>query len=150
MLVIGMAAALFACKKEGAGKQVQVMSTAKTQVVRIDSVQMAFDLQTMEEHKKMMEHMKVTMDHQDDADRVLSLTLMEKPGNKLITDARITISINGPGGLALNKPAMVMKGGGMFHYIVDFKTAGSGKYPVSAVVRRGDVEYKPQVEFNIQ
>lgn len=91
--------------------------------------QFALELQTREEHEKMMKMMNMKMNHGDE-DHILSVTVMNLKEKKPYADATITLSMTSPDGKETTRETTPMTGGGMAHHVAGFVMPSSGEYKV--------------------
>lgn len=121
-----------------------------TRVLTVDGVRMAFEIMTMARHNRMMEAMKITMDHDPQADHAIMLTLIDEKEDRLITDARVQFTIIYPDRTRMKRPGMIMPGKNMFHYVADFRKAVPGTYGVEVVITRGKKRLRQSLDFELK
>ena len=105
---------------------------------------------TMKQHHKMMDFMKITMPHDPNADHVISLTIIDKKQDRLVTDARVLFHLTPPNGKKTRRPGMIMRGKGMYHYAGDFKKEGPGGYVVETRIQRGSRVLRERLTFPLK
>ena len=149
LAMLGLASLLACGKDTESGHDHQSMQN-RTRMVKLDGVQVAFDLMSMDSHKQMMQMMKLeTMQHAD-KNHHLSITLMSLETRKPIGDAQdIRISITLPDGQTVSGPAQTMSGGGMHHYGLDFDLAGTGTYQASVAFKHKGQSLQAKTSFEI-
>jgi len=122
---------------------------AQTQIVKHGELQFAFDLISKEQHDRMVEMMGIDAKHDPDADHFINLTIMKKPSNELIKNAKVHFTITDPAGKKTHKEAHTMQGKKMFHYGTGFKMSGTGTYTVNAKVTIDGAKHDHTVKFQL-
>lgn len=115
----------------------QILSST-TKIGHVDGMKVVVDLNTMEEHAKMMDMMGMPMKHDASSDHYVSVTLLDENTSDPVKDAKVSITVTPPKGKAVTKEAMVMSGKGMYHYGADFSMAEAGDWKVDVKVKSGD------------
>lgn len=125
------------------------MESPTTRIKEVDGIGVVVDLQSAEDHMKMMEMMKTQMNHSSEATHYFSVTLKDTASNQFIKDASVEISVILPGGNISTGSAEFMDGGNMMHYTAGFKLPGKGKYTVQTLVKLGDKSINPEFVFDL-
>lgn len=121
-----------------------------TRIASVDGYEVVFDFVTMEDHHKMMEMMKLKMEHDPAADRHLSVTIIEKRTGAQISDATVNLTVYTPDGRVVSGPGVRMAGEGMVHWGLDVKSGGPGTYRVAGDVKIGERNLAPLAEFTLK
>jgi hypothetical protein len=118
-----------------------------TRIASVDGYEVVFDFVSMADHHKMMELMKLKMDHDPAADRHLSVTIIEKRTGAQISNAAVNRTVYTPDGRVVSGPGVRMAGEGMVHWGLDVKSGGPGTYRVAGDVKIGERNLAPLTEF---
>lgn len=161
VLSIFMLLSLTSCKESGEEKKTQSAPTDNrhqhhdhkqshehaehnapaTIVKQAGDVQVSFDISTMSAHHKMMQDMKMNMNHDSKSSHYVMVTLMDQDKN-LLKDIPIKVKAVGPDGKSLGDESgmgmEVMSGNGMYHYGHGFDFASPGKYQILVMFKHGD------------
>ena len=120
-----------------------------TKIVKHRNLKFVFDLQTKEKHMQMMQLMDAKMKHGEASNYFVSLTIIDSKTAKLISNADVTLTVSGPEGKNGPRPAALMQGKGMAHYIVGFAKTKPGKYAVSMKTTIAGAKHEHGVNFNL-
>ena len=137
------------------GSHSHAMDMGNTKVVMAESYQLAFDLMDRKAHHHMAEMMKLDPAKMEkkfakESNRVIALTVMKKPENKLIKDAKVSLTVTDPAGKTTPLTTHVMEGAGMFHYGADFAMKAKGDYKVDAAITTGEKQVKATTSFTLK
>ena len=122
---------------------------AKTKIVALDDLQLAFDLTSLEEHLQMMEKMKVSTKDVPETTNVLLITIIDKETNELLRNAVVALKIEGDNGENFFIECETIEGGSMYHYGAYLKLAKSATYKIGATVKTNGKIYTAQTKFKV-
>lgn len=158
-LVVSVLVITYNCKEKSAtdkepylgemAHDAQLADNNQTKLVKVDDIQMAFDLMGIGYHKKMMKLMKAKMEHLEGATHGLMITIMDNKTKDIIKGAQVTLSIVHPDGHSENIVTEVMAGAGMHHYATHIDASDKGKYLISASILLRGRSYNARTEFII-
>ncbi len=115
------------------------MHMMNTSIVKADEYMVSYGIETMAEHQKMMQDMKVDaskMKMDPNASHHLSLEISEENGGKKIEDVKIKIKIFDPSNNSQEK--WVEWSDDMKHYWCDLEMKGKGKYGIIVLFKTAD------------
>jgi len=136
-------------EKKEPSKMVMTPKTAFVKEVLIEGVKAKFEVMTMEEHKKMLKEMKLSLEMVDkSATHHVSVTLYDEKSGKEMTNAAVNMKVISPGKKEQIKMLTFMPE--MKHYGNDFNLSEKGRYEIMILFKIGDKERKGGIYYDAQ
>ncbi len=146
-------ATLVACNKAeapGSHADESSLETATTRIAHTGGMKVVADLETLQQHKKMMESMDMAMEHSASASHVITVTLLDEKSDSQVEDADVKVTLQGPGMTETTAKGAPMSGHGMFHYGAEFTIPQKGTYTATISITRGGESHTAEVAFEIK
>lgn len=121
-----------------------------TKLVKVENIQVAFDLMSMPYHKQMMKVMNAEMKHLEGATHGLMITVMDYETKKTITGAKVNLTVINPKGDKKSTETEIMSGAGMHHYAIHLKAIEDGIYKIEAKIQISGKTYKARTELELK
>ena len=126
---------------------VEVLGSTKS--IIMNDIKFVFDLVSIDDQKKMAMRMKSPYTPAKDANRHITLTLLNQKTLKLIKEESVTLAVFDETGQKVADKVDVISGEGMHHYGVDF-VANKGKYRFKASVILDGKTSNAEVDYQVQ
>jgi len=115
----------------------------------VEGIKVKFEIATMEEHKKMMEEMKMKMEMSDkSATHHIAVTFYDEKTGKEVTDASVNMKVVSPNKNEQTKMLISMPE--MKHFGNDFNLSEKGRYEILILLKIGEKKRKGGVYYDIQ
>jgi hypothetical protein len=136
-------------EKKEPSKMVMTPKTAFVKEVLIEGVKAKFEVMTMEEHKKMLKEMKLSLEMVDkSATHHISVTLYDEKSGKEMTNAAVNMKVISPGKKEQVKMLTFMPE--MKHYGNDFTLSEKGKYEILTLFKIGEQKRKGGFYYEVK
>jgi hypothetical protein len=136
-------------EKKGPSTTAMTPKTAFFKEIVIEGVRTKFEVMTMEEHKKMLKEMKVSLETADkSATHHVSVTLYDEKSGKEVANAAVNMKVVSPGKKEQVKMLTFMPE--MKHYGNDFTLSEKGKYEILTLFKIGEQKRKGGFYYEVK
>ena len=136
-------------EKKGPSTTAMTPKTAFVKEIVIEGVRTKFEVMTMEEHKKMLKEMKLSLEMVDkSATHHISVTFYDEKSGKEVANAAVNMKVISPGKKEQVKMLTFMPE--MKHYGNDFTLSEKGKYEVLTLFKIGEQKRKGGFYYEVK
>ena len=132
------------------GNKHHMVSKPLSKVVKVEGIQVAFDLMSMEQHKMMMKMMNTKERHNHDSNHGLMLTILDQASMQPIKGAMVEVTMTENDGHTETKKAIIVEGQGMYHYAADFNIHAKNNCKISATINSNGKTYNTKTDFILE
>ncbi len=116
--------------------------------VLVEGTKVSFTVMANNEHKKMLEDMKMKVDIEPGSTHNITVALKDEKSQKEITDAQVTMKVVDPMGKDQIKP--LKYDGDMKSYDAYFNMPEKGKYQVMVLLKVGDQKKTAGIYYDLK
>jgi len=136
-------------EKKGPSTTAMKPKTAFVKEIVIEGVRTKFEVMTMEEHRKMLKEMKLSLEVADkSATHHISVTFYDEKTGKEVTGAQVNMKVLNPSKREQIKMLTFMPE--MKHYGNDFNLSEKGKYEILTLFKIGEQKRKGGFYYEVK
>ena len=150
MLVLGLAvlSSVSLAQHSHGGMSMGMPMKVDTKEVIVEGVKVTFQLMANEEHKKMLQDMKMKEDIEPGTTHNISVTLTDVKSQKEVTDAQINMKVVDPNGKDQIKPLKFQEM--MKSYEAYFNLSEKGKYQIMILAKTGEQKITAGIYYELK